>query len=112
MEESILESIKKMLGVLVEDTAFDPELISHINAAISDITQIAVGPDEGFIITGYNETWSQLVSNVSQMSSAREYVFTKVRLNWDPPSNSFMCDALSKTKDESYWRLYMMADPK
>lgn len=112
MEESILESVKKMLGVLIDDTAFDAELISHINAAISELTQIAVGPDEGFLVTGYNEVWSNFVSNVSQMSSAREYIFSKVRLLWDPPSNSFVCDALTKAKDEAYWRLFIMADPK
>ena len=110
MEESILTSIKQQLGILESDTAFDAEIVSHINSAISDLTQIAVGPDEGFMITGYNEVWSDFVDTVQMMSAAREYIFAKVRLIFDPPTNSFICDAITKVKDEHFWRLHIMAD--
>lgn len=112
MEESILTSIKNLLGILDEDTSFDLELISLINGAISDLTQIAVGPDAGFMITGYTETWNDFVSNVAMMSSAKLYIFCKVRLLFDAPTNSFICDAFTKNRDEAYWRLYIMADRK
>ena len=110
MEESILSSIKVMLGILEADQAFDAELTSHINSSISDLTQIAVGPDEGYVITGYKEVWSDFVDSAQQMSAAKEYIFASVRLVFDPPSNSFLCDALNKRKDESFWRLSIMAD--
>lgn len=112
MEDSILTTIKQMLGILMEDTAFDAELISHINSAISDLTHVAVGADEGFAITGYNEVWTDLTDSVPMIGQAKKYIHATVRLLFDPPTNSFLCDALTKTKEESYWRIYMLADDR
>lgn len=110
MEESILQTIKQMLGIIEDDTAFDAELVSHINNSIAEMTQIGFGPDDGYLISGQTNVWSELVSNPSQMSTAKQYIFCKVRLLFDPPSNSFLCDALNKAKEEAYWRLYMFID--
>lgn len=112
MNEDILTTIKQMLGILPEDTAFDAELITHINSAISDLTHVAIGPDEGFMLTGYSETWGELSDSIAIINQSKMYIHSKVRLLFDPPTNSFLCDALTKTKDESYWRLYMMADSR
>ena len=112
MDESILDSLKNMLGILPNDTAFDNELISHINAFISNLTDIKIGPEEGFIVEDVTTTWGDFVSDISIMAAVREYLYAAIRLVFDPPSNSFVVTSLEKAKDEAFWRLYMKADNK
>lgn len=107
MNGSILTDIKEMLGILEGDTGFDGELISHINAAFSTLTDIAIGPSEGYMIEDKSNTWDEVSDVKDVVSACKQYIFSYVRLLFDPPSNSFVCDALSKNKDELYWRLYM-----
>ena len=110
MEDSILVSIKQMLGIYDEDTAFDGELILHINGALADLTHVGVGPKEGFTILDKSTRWDEFSDNQTINAQAKIYVFCKVRLIFDPPSNSFVVDSITKTKDEAQWRLYMIAD--
>lgn len=110
MEDSILKSIKGMLGILPDDDAFDDELVAHINAAIAELTQIAVGPEEGYFIEDASNTWSEFTTNASVKSLAKQFIHCAVRLIFDPPSNSFTVDAMSKAKEEAYWRLYIMVN--
>ena len=112
MNESILNSIKAMLGILADDTDFDEELISHINSFISNLTDIKIGPEDGFIIEDATTTWDQFTDDASIMAAARQYLFAATRLVFDPPSNSFVVTSLEKAKDEAYWRLYIKADTK
>lgn len=109
MEEKILDTIKEMLGIVIEDTSFDNELLSFINASVSELWQIGVGPGDGFLVD-LNSVWSDFVTDPIVMAEARQFVFCKTKLVFDPPGNSFICDGLEKTKDEAYWRLYIMAD--
>jgi len=101
MNDSILESIKALLGIYSDDTAFDNELVMHINNAIADLTNA---------ITDNTSTWSDFVSNESLAGHARQYIYTKVRLIFDPPSNSFIVTELEKAKDEAQWRFYFILD--
>ena len=110
METSILNDIKDMLGVVNNDTSFDNELISHINAAISTLTDISIGPKEGYMISDASNAWTELSNSIEIMNAAKQYIFSYVKLIWDPPSNSFVCDKLEKVKDEQFWRLYIKAD--
>lgn len=112
MGESILDSLKTMLGILSDDTSFDNEIISHVNSFISNLTDINIGPEEGFIIEDVTSTWGDFVSDISIMAAVREYLYASIRLVFDPPSNSFVVTSLEKAKDEAYWRLYMKADLK
>lgn len=107
--EKILSSIKAMLNVEQTDTAFDSELIMHINSAISELVQGGVGPDGGLSIT-IDSTWDDFSTDQNVVGHSREYIFCKTRLIWDPPTNSFICDALSKRAEESYWRAYLESD--
>lgn len=107
--ETILSSIKALLGVESSITAFDNELIMHINAAISELTQGGVGPQEGMQVTA-SSTWNDFSSDITIVAPSREYVFCKTKLVWDPPTNSFICDALSKRAEECYWRAYITGD--
>lgn len=110
MNDSILTNIKEMLGILDSDTSFDRELISHINAAISTLTDIAIGPADGYVIEDKSNSWNELSNSIDIVTAAKQYIYSYVKLLFDPPANSFVCDALSKNKDELYWRLYIKAD--
>lgn len=108
MNDSILESIKALLGIYSDDTAFDNELVMHINNAIADLTN--VGGVKNFAITDKTSTWGDFVSSESLAGHARQYIYTKVRLIFDPPSNSFIVTELEKAKDEAQWRFYFILD--
>lgn len=109
MEDSVLDSIKQMLGIYSDDTAFDAELIMHINNAISDLLHVGKNmPD--YAIKDANDLWSGLLDSEALIGQARQYIYCKVRLIFDPPSNSFVVTELEKAKDEAQWRFYMIKD--
>jgi hypothetical protein len=103
--DSILRSIKSLLGVANEDTNFDNELIMHINSAITVLTQLGVGPDTGFKIIGYDETWSSLIGDKPILESAKTITYLRVRNAFDPPQTSFQIDSFKKQCEELEWRL-------
>ena len=105
MEDSILKTTKRLLGGYVEGTAFNDEIIYSINSVLSVLTQLGVGPAEGFAITGEEETWSDFIGERTDIAMIKMYVYTKVRLLFDPPSNSFLIDSMKKICDEFEWRL-------
>lgn len=87
MGDSILDSIKKMLGVAEYDD-FDVDIIIHINSAIAILTQLGVGPIKGFVINGSTETYEQFCgSDKTVTSMVKNYLYMKTRLGWDPPTN-------------------------
>jgi len=102
---SILDSIKQMLGIAPDDTNFDSELILHINSAIAVLTQLGIGPNEGFRITGPLEEWDSLIEMRQDIDSVKSVVYYRVRLAFDPPQNSFLVDSIKKQCDELEWRL-------
>lgn len=108
--DSILLSVKKALGIDGEQTEFDPELIMHINTILSTLTQIGVGSPDGFSISGNDELWSDFVPDEPKWSQIRTYVYTKVRLIFDPPQSSAAVEAMNKVANELEWRLYVIAD--
>lgn len=108
--DSILLSIKKALGIDSDCTDFDPELIMHTNSVLSTLTQIGVGDVNGFAISGVEEKWSDFVADEPKWSQIRTYVYTKVRLIFDPPQNSASIEAMNKVANELEWRLYVIAD--
>lgn len=112
--DSIFESIKKMLGLEKEYTAFDPELIIFINMAFSTLTQLGVGPSEGYSITGYDEVWTDYLSNddplSKQLEMVKTYIYMKVRLAFDPPAGSVL-EAFNKQIAELEWRINVVVDP-
>lgn len=107
---SILTSIKEALGQTADYTAFDQELIMHVNAALSNLTQLGIGPESGFAITGANETWTQFMGTDSRRNSAQQYVYLSVRLAFDPPSIGYVLTSLENLKAEAAWRLTVVAD--
>lgn len=103
--DSILTSIKKMLGISEEYEQFDPELMIYINSAFGTLKQLGVGPDSGYSISSKDNTWGEFSSDASEVSLVKSYVYISVRLIFDPPTSSFVLDSLSRQRDEIGWRL-------
>lgn len=110
--ESILTSIKKLLGIEKEYTHFDADIIMHINSVFSILKQLGVGPSTGFSIKGAEETWNQFIENDDgSFSMVKSYVYLKVRLLFDPPLSSAAVDSINRQIGEYEWRLFVEADP-
>lgn len=104
METCILYTIKKMLGVSLEDSPFDMEIMVGINSAIMVLNQIGVGPS-GFVVTGIEQTWSDLLDDFTDLEAVKSYIYIRTRLVFDPPTNSFLVNALQDQMKEYEWRL-------
>lgn len=108
--ESILTSIKKLLGIAEEDTNFDQDLIMHINSVFMILTQLGVGPSKGFSIKDENDVWSDFIPEQSSLEAVKSYVYMKVRLMFDPPLSSAVVDAINRSISELEWRLNVGAE--
>lgn len=105
MSDSILTSIKKVLGIDEGLTVFDVDVQMHTNSALSKLTQIGVGPEHGFAISGPGETWADFVGNDPRLNSVKTFVFLSVKLVFDPPPTSYLISAYKEQIDEISWRL-------
>ena len=112
--ESILTSIKKMLGIDEEYTHFDADIIMHINSVLMILTQLGVGPAEGFMIEDDTSTWVDFIpeANAVQLHAVKSYIFMKVKLIFDPPLSSAVIESYNRQIAEFEWRLNVAVDPK
>lgn len=110
--ESILTSVKKMLGITEEYTHFDADIIIHINTVFVILTQMGIGPKEGFSIIDEHATWSDFTSDIKDLEAVKTYVYLKVKLIFDPPTSSIVLDANKRMLDELEWRLHVACDTK
>lgn len=108
--DSILTSIKKLLGIAEDYTCFDVDIIMHINTVFSILTQLGVGPSEGFTIQDEDSVWSDFISDRPNLEMVKTYVGMKVRMMFDPPSSSITADAFNKAISELEWRINLIAD--
>lgn len=108
--ESILDTIKKMLGLPDTQTAFDIDIIIDINMAINTLSQIGVGPKEGFSITGPDETWEEYIGTSPKLEMVKAYIYLKVKQIFDPGSNS-LTQAIETQIKELEWRISVQVDP-
>lgn len=109
--ESILTSIKKVLGIQEDYNHFDDVLILHINSVFSILTQLGVGPDKGFSIEDKSDEWEDfLPGNPAKLEMIKTYMGLKVRLIFDPPQSSFVTDALNRQISELEWRINSEVD--
>lgn len=104
MEQSILISTKKILGIAEDYTAFDLDIITHINTAFSTLTQLGVGPPEGFMIEDDEALWEDYTEDL-QFNAVKSYVFLRVRQLFDPPTTSYLIAAQERQITELEWRL-------
>ena len=111
--ESILTSIKKMLGIPEEYDHFDPDLIMHINSVLSILTQIGVGPSEGFRIEDDLATWEDFLDNDTDYESVKSYVHLRVKLLFDTSTlSSAVIESMNRMISELEWRLNAIAESK
>ena len=111
MEESILLTIKKMIGPSIAYPAFDTDLIVNINTALTVLNQLGIGPEEGFRITGEGETWYDLIGDAKNLDAVKTYIYLKVRMAFDPPTTGALTDAFKEMIKEYEWRLNVQVDP-
>lgn len=105
MEESILNSVKKVLNVPATQTVFDTDIIMHVNSALAIMTQLGVGPDNGFMITGPDETWSQFIGDDLVLNLVKTCIYLRVKLVFDPPATSFGLQAMERQITEHEARI-------
>lgn len=103
--ESILISIKKLLGMPKEYTAFDQDVIMHINSVFMVLKQLGVGPSQGFFIEDDSTTWDEYIEDPLKWHAVKSYMYAKVRLIFDPPQNSSHIKCLEQAVAEFEWRL-------
>lgn len=111
--ESILTSIKKLLGIAEENTDFDADIIIHINSVFTTLTQLGVGPSEGFYIEDEISEWQEFCSDINKIQAVKTYMYLKVRLLFDPSSiGSSTLAAYERQIQELEWRLNVIAENK
>ena len=110
MEESILISTKKILGLDSAYTAFDQDVLTHINSTFSTLNQLGVGPDDGLFITDETAVWSDFICPANQLHMTKSYMYAKVRLLFDPPATSFAIEALKNQILEFEVRLNVLRE--
>lgn len=110
METSILTSIKKMLGVAEDYTEFDEDIITHINSVFLNLTQLGVGPEEGFMIEDDTSVWEDFINDSIQLQAVKTYMYLKVKLLFDPPLSSSVTESFTRMIAELEWRLNVAVD--
>lgn len=108
--ESILTSIKKLLGITEECTDFDSDIIMHINTVLAALNQLGVGVKAGFAISDSSPTWNDFMGDNPRLNLVKSYVHLKVRLLFDPPLQSSVMEAINNTAKELEWRISVVAD--
>lgn len=111
MENSILNDVKKLLGILPDYTEFDQDVIIDINSVFNILYQLGVGP-AGFSISDSSTTWSAYIGDSTQLNMVKTYIYLKVRLMFDPPPSSALTSSIEKQIAELEWRLNAQVDPE
>lgn len=106
MNDSILVSVKKMLGIAEDYEHFDLDIMIHINSAFMVLTQLGIGPADGFSITSKDQVWSDFIPDGDlRYESVKTYVYMKTKIIFDPPTSSMVMEALKQSISEYEWRL-------
>lgn len=108
--DSILTSIKKLLGITEDYENFDADIIMHINSVFMTLRQIGVGPEEGFFIEDKSATWTDFMGNETKIESVKTYMYMKVRLLFDPPLSSTVIECMNRSISEFEWRLILESE--
>lgn len=107
-KNSILTSIKKLLGITESCTDFDTDIIMHINTIFTTLNQLGVGTD-GFQIEDKDAVWSEFIES-DKLAATKSYVYLRVKLLFDPPLNSTILEAIKESIRELEWRLNIRAE--
>ena len=107
--DSILNTIKQMVGAESTDTNFDIDILVLINSAIVILNQLGVGT-KGYKVTGASQTWSDFLNDLDELEMAKNYIYHRVRRTFDPPSSSYVMTAIEDDMKEMEWRLNVAVD--
>lgn len=109
--DSILTSIKKLLGIAAKYTQFDTDIIMHINSVFADLAQMGVGPSEGFMIESESETWHDFINDNMLLNAVKSYMHLRVKLLFDPNSvGSSTLASYERQIAQWEWRLNIAAE--
>ncbi len=109
--ESILNSVKKLLGIAEEYTQFDTDLVIDINSVFSILTQLGVGPQDGFSISDESTVWGDFLQDKTLLEFVKTYMYLKVKLLFDPPLSSAVMNSITQLISELEWRINVAVDP-
>lgn len=107
---SILTTIKKMLGLSEDDTTFDQDIVVFINTAIMGLTQIGIGPQNGYFITDKTQLWEDLTEGRSDIEAVKSFIYLKTRLLFDPPNTAYVLESTQRILTELEWRLHVQVN--
>lgn len=105
MTNSILDSVKKVLGLDSSYTAFDDDVMLHINSVFSTLNQLGIGPDAGFMIEDNTATWDAFIGTDPRLNAVKTYTYLKVKAVFDPPPTAIAVEAMERQIQEHEWRL-------
>lgn len=109
--ESILNSVKKLLGITSEYTAFDVDITIHINSVFMILSQLGVGPTKPFSIMDDTAVWTDFLPETdSNFEAVKSYMYLKVRTLFDPPASSIVMEAMNRMMNEFEYRMNMQAE--
>lgn len=111
-KDSVLGTVKKLLGIERDYDVYDLDILVHINTAGMTLQQLGVTSESGIDVDGYDTIWTDLVIDVTRLPAVKTYISAYVKLVFDPPKSSFGLDALQKTITELEWRLRSEAETK
>lgn len=109
MSSSILNDVKHTLGLLPEQTSFDAVVMMHINSALSTLTQLGVGPVNGYMIESENNQWDEFADD-PRLNSVKSYIFLKTKLVFDPPGVGFVIASMERQIQELEYRINVVVD--
>lgn len=109
--DSILNTIKKLLGIDIDDDSFDVDIIVNINSAIFSLSQMGIGPKDGFIVTSIDQKWSDYIdSNIKNVEGVKNYLYLKTKMIFDPPTSSTVIEAFNNSIKELEWRMMLAVE--
>lgn len=111
VKDSILHDVKQMVGQEWDDTTFDLDIKNHINSVFFDLQQIGVGPSSGFEILDHTALWPAYLGTDKNLNAVKSYIYLRLRLLFDPPTNGFLVSSLKEQADKMEWRLMVHMDP-
>ena len=109
---SVLNTIKKLLGLDADDDSFDSDICIGINSAILTLSQLGLEGNEGFIVTDDTQEWSDYLNDNKLLPMVQQYIHLKTKISFDPPQNSFVCENLKQIITELEWRIRMVSENK
>lgn len=110
MAASILNSVKKILGIVEDDTTFDLDVMVHINSTFATLNQLGIGPEDGFEIEDDEATWDAFLGGNKKLNNVKTYVYLCVRNLFDPPPTGYLVEAFENQKAQLEWRMNVVRE--